>query len=113
MMIDGHHVQYYDYHGAHLIIDGKNIGYYGGEVTSQNKSARTVADISVSGTKLRVSYSDGTSKDIDVPSSGFSISRIEGDGVLWSGPNSIMVRGSDSRGNSRGKYTIYFTRNWY
>lgn len=80
---------------------------------SQNKSARTVADISVSGTKLRVSYSDGTSKDIDVPSSGFSISRIEGDGVSWSGPNSIMVRGSDSRGNSRGKYTIYFTRNWY
>lgn len=37
MMIDGHHVQYYDYHGAHLIIDGKNIGYYGGEVTFEDK----------------------------------------------------------------------------
>lgn len=34
---DGHHVQYYDHHGAHLIIDGKNIGYYGGEVTFEDK----------------------------------------------------------------------------
>ena len=44
MMIDGHHVQYYDYHGAHLIIDGKNIGYYGGEVTSQGAGSGNSPD---------------------------------------------------------------------
>lgn len=32
-----------------------------------NKVSKTVADISVSGAKLRVSYSDGTSKDMDMP----------------------------------------------
>lgn len=37
-------------------------------VFSQNKVSKTVADISVSGTKLHVSYSDGTSKDIDISS---------------------------------------------
>ena len=36
-------------------------------VFSQNKASKTVADISVSGTKLHVSYSDGTSKDMDMP----------------------------------------------
>lgn len=36
-------------------------------VFSQNKVSKTVADISVSGTKLHVSYSDGTSKDMDMP----------------------------------------------
>lgn len=46
MMIDGHHVQYYDYHGAHLIIDGENIGYYGGEVTSQNSGKVGMPDYS-------------------------------------------------------------------
>lgn len=25
------------YHGEHLMIDGKNIGYYGGEVTFEDK----------------------------------------------------------------------------
>lgn len=35
---------------------------------SQKKVSKTVADISVSGTKLHVSYSDGTSKDIDISS---------------------------------------------
>lgn len=34
---DGHHVQYYEHHGTHLIIDGKNIGYHGGEVTFEDK----------------------------------------------------------------------------
>lgn len=34
---DGHHVQFYMYHGEHLMIDGKNIGYYGGEVTFEDK----------------------------------------------------------------------------
>ena len=36
-------------------------------IASQNKASRTVADISVSGAKLRVSYSDGTSKDMEMP----------------------------------------------
>lgn len=36
-------------------------------VFSQNKASKMVADISVSGTKLHVSYSDGTSKDMDMP----------------------------------------------
>lgn len=36
-------------------------------VFSQNKVSKTVADISVSGTKLRVSYSDGTSKEMNMP----------------------------------------------
>ena len=34
---------------------------------SQNKVSKTVADISVSGTKLHVSYSDGTSKEMNMP----------------------------------------------
>ena len=34
---DGHHVQFYEYRGTHLIIDGKNIGYHGGEVTFEDK----------------------------------------------------------------------------
>ena len=34
---------------------------------SQNKASKMVADISVSGTKLHISYSDGTSKDMDMP----------------------------------------------
>ena len=36
-------------------------------VFSQSKASKIVADISVSGTKLHVSYSDGTSKDMDMP----------------------------------------------
>lgn len=36
-------------------------------VFSQNKVTKAVADISVSGTKLHISYSDGTSKDMDMP----------------------------------------------
>ncbi len=38
-------------------------------VFSQSKASKMVADISVSGTKLHVSYSDGTSKDMDMPPS--------------------------------------------
>ena len=34
---------------------------------SQNKASRTVADISASGTKLHITYSDGTSKDMEMP----------------------------------------------
>lgn len=34
---DGHHVQFYEYRGTHFILDGKNIGYYGGEVTFEDK----------------------------------------------------------------------------
>lgn len=34
---------------------------------SQNKVTKTVADISVSDTKLHITYSDGTSKDINMP----------------------------------------------
>lgn len=45
-------------------------------VFSQNKSARTVTDIWANGTKLHVQYSDGSSKDMDVPSSGIQFSRI-------------------------------------
>lgn len=36
-------------------------------VFSQNKVTKAVADISVSGTKLHISYSDGTSKDMNMP----------------------------------------------
>lgn len=36
-------------------------------VFSQNKASKTVADISVAGTKLHVSYSNGTSKDMEMP----------------------------------------------
>lgn len=36
-------------------------------VFSQNKVTKTVADISVSDTKLHITYSDGTSKDINMP----------------------------------------------
>ena len=36
-------------------------------VFSQNKVSKTVADISVSGTKLHISYSDGSSKDMEMP----------------------------------------------
>ena len=36
-------------------------------VFSQNKASRTVADISTSGTKLHITYSDGTSKDMEMP----------------------------------------------
>lgn len=35
---------------------------------SQSKASKTVADIRVSGTKLHISYSDGTSKDMNMPS---------------------------------------------
>ena len=38
-------------------------------VFSQNNASKTVADISVSGTKLHINYSDGTSKDMDMPPS--------------------------------------------
>ena len=34
---------------------------------SQDKVTKTVADISVSDTKLHISYSDGTSKDMEMP----------------------------------------------
>lgn len=36
-------------------------------VFSQDKVTKTVADISVSDTKLHITYSDGTSKDMDMP----------------------------------------------
>ena len=37
-------------------------------VFSQNKASKAVADISISDTKLHISYSDGSMKDISVPS---------------------------------------------
>lgn len=46
---------------------------------SQYKSTRSVADIWANGKKLHVQYSDGSSKDMDVPSSGIQFSRIEYD----------------------------------
>ena len=46
----------------HGYVDGVEV-----PLASQNKVTKTVADISVSGTKLHVSYSDGTSKDMDMP----------------------------------------------
>ena len=46
----------------HGYVDGVEV-----PLASQNKVSKTVADISVSGTKLRVSYSDGTSKDMEMP----------------------------------------------
>ena len=46
----------------HGYVDGVEV-----PLASQNKASKTVADISVSGTKLHVSYSDGTSKDMDMP----------------------------------------------
>lgn len=36
---------------------------------SQNKSTKTVADIWANGSKLHVQYSDGSSKDMDMPPS--------------------------------------------
>lgn len=47
----------------HGYVDGVEV-----PLASQNKVSKTVAEISVSGTKLHVSYSDGTSKDIDISS---------------------------------------------
>ena len=46
----------------HGYLDGVEV-----PLASQNKASKMVADISVSGTKLHVSYSDGTSKDMDMP----------------------------------------------
>ena len=46
----------------HGYVDGVEV-----PLASQNKVTKTVADISVSGTKLHISYSDGTSKDMDMP----------------------------------------------
>lgn len=46
----------------HGYVDGVEV-----PLASQNKVTKTVADISVSDTKLHVSYSDGTSKDMDMP----------------------------------------------
>lgn len=37
-------------------------------LSSQSKASKTVADIWVNGTKLHVKYSDGTSKDMNMPS---------------------------------------------
>lgn len=48
-------------------------------VFSQNKSAKTVADIWTNGTKLHIRYSDGSSKDMDIPSNGIQFSRIQYD----------------------------------
>lgn len=36
-------------------------------IYSQNKSARTVADVWANGSKLHIQYSDGTGKDMDMP----------------------------------------------
>lgn len=46
----------------HGYVDGVEV-----PLASQNKVTKAVADISVSGTKLHISYSDGTSKDMDMP----------------------------------------------
>ena len=46
----------------HGYVDGVEV-----PLASQNKVSKTVADISVSGTKLHVSYSDGTSKEMNMP----------------------------------------------
>ena len=46
----------------HGYVDGVEV-----PLASQNKASKMVADISVSGTKLHVSYSDGTSKDMGMP----------------------------------------------
>lgn len=46
----------------HGYVDGVEV-----PLASQNKASKMVADISVSGTKLHISYSDGTSKDMDMP----------------------------------------------
>lgn len=46
---------------------------------SQYKSTRSIADIWANGRKLHVQYSDGSSKDMNVPSGGIQFSRIEYD----------------------------------
>lgn len=46
----------------HGYVDGVEV-----PLASQNKVTKAVADISVSGTKLHISYSDGTSKDMNMP----------------------------------------------
>ena len=46
----------------HGYVDGVEV-----PLASQNKASRTVADISASGTKLHITYSDGTSKDMEMP----------------------------------------------
>lgn len=46
----------------HGYVDGVEV-----PLASQNKASRTVADISTSGTKLHITYSDGTSKDMEMP----------------------------------------------
>ena len=48
----------------HGYVDGVEV-----PLASQNKSAKTVADIWVNGTKLHVKYSDGSGKDMDMPPS--------------------------------------------
>lgn len=46
----------------HGYVDGVEV-----PLASQDKVTKTVADISVSDTKLHITYSDGTSKDMDMP----------------------------------------------
>lgn len=46
----------------HGYVDGVEV-----PLASQDKVTKTVADISVSDTKLHISYSDGTSKDMEMP----------------------------------------------
>lgn len=62
----------------HGYVDGVEV-----PLASQYKSTRSIADIWANGRKLHVQYhvqySDGSSKDMDVPSGGIQFSRIEYD----------------------------------
>lgn len=81
-------------------------------VFSQNKSTKAVADVWANGKKLHVQYSDGSSKDMDIPNRGYTITRIEDVQNVFRhvGQSSyIYLKGSDYNGNwnNRGAYKVY------
>ena len=93
-------------------------------VFSQNKVSKMVADISVSGTKLHVSYSDGTSKDMNMPSAtSLRLAVHNSDSGWWYGEtpndyvdfNAIYVSrfgaSLDGKWHSQGR-TIVFNGDW-
>lgn len=96
----------------HAFVDGVDV-----PLSSQSKaSAKTVSDIWVNGTKLHVAYSDGSGKDMDMPSDGYRITGIEyGHGRKntrweWVTPTSITIRGADYYANSSGGYILHLAR---
>lgn len=78
-------------------------------VFSQSKASKTVADIWANGKKLHVQYSDGSGKDMDVPSSGIQFSRIVGQGTYSSGFSTYDITSGSFkvRANGGGNYEFF------